>query len=45
LDAEISYSTEDAPSKPIPSRSAAGKPKGKRLSRPGRPKTFGSRAR
>jgi excinuclease ABC subunit B len=39
-DAEITYSTEDSPSKPIPSRS-----KGKRLARPGRPKTFGSRAR
>ena len=39
LDAEISYSTDDGPSKPIPSG------KGKRLARPGRPKTFGSRAR
>jgi len=45
LDAEISYSTEDAPSKPIPSRSSAGKAKGKRMGRPNRPKTFGSRAR
>jgi excinuclease ABC subunit B len=45
LDAEITYSTDDSPSKPIPSKSSAGKPKGKRLSRPGRPKTFGSRAR
>jgi excinuclease ABC subunit B len=41
LDAEITYSTEDSPSKPIPSKGG----KGKRLSRPGRPKTFGSRAR
>jgi excinuclease ABC subunit B len=40
LDAEITYSTEDSPAKPIPSKG-----KGKRLSRPGRPKTFGSRAR
>ena len=39
LDAEISYSSEDGTSKPIPSK------KGKRLGRPGRPKTFGSRAR
>ena len=41
LDAEITYSTDDSPSKPIPSKGG----KGKRLSRPGRPKTFGSRAR
>ncbi len=41
LDAEITYSTDDGPSKPIPSKG----PKGKRLTRPGRPKTFGSRAR
>ena len=43
LDAEISYSTEDSPSKPIPSKGG-----GKRLQRAGRPnvpKTFGSRAR
>ena len=40
LDAEITYSSEDGPSRPIPSPK-----KGKRLSRPGRPKTFGSRAR
>jgi excinuclease ABC subunit B len=41
LDAEITYSTDDSPSKPIPSK----KGRGKRLDRPGRPKTFGSRAR
>ena len=41
LDAEITYSTEDGPSKPIPSKRG----RGKRLDRPGRPKTFGSRAR
>ena len=41
LDAEITYSTDDDPSKPIPSKGG----KGKRLARPGRPKTFGSRAR
>ena len=40
FDAEITYSSEEGPSKPIPSPK-----KGKRLSRPGRPKTFGSRAR
>ncbi len=40
FDAEITYSSEDGPSKPIPSPK-----KGKRLGRPGRPKTFGSRAR
>jgi hypothetical protein len=38
LDAEITLSTDDRPSKPLPKR-------GKRLDRPGRPKTFGSRAR
>ncbi|MCP5411543.1 MAG: excinuclease ABC subunit UvrB [Alphaproteobacteria bacterium] len=41
LDAEITYSTDDGPAKPIPSKGS----KGKRLGRPGRPKTFGSRAR
>ena len=41
LDAEITYSTDDQPSRPIPSK----KGRGKRLDRPGRPKTFGSRAR
>jgi excinuclease ABC subunit B len=40
FDAEITYSSEEGPSKPIPSPK-----KGKRLGRPGRPKTFGSRAR
>jgi excinuclease ABC subunit B len=40
FDAEITYSSEEGPSKPFPSSK-----KGKRLSRPGRPKTFGSRAR
>jgi excinuclease ABC subunit B len=44
LDADITYSTDDTPSRPIPSKAGA-KGKGKRLSRPGRPKTFGSRAR
>ncbi|HVW74929.1 MAG TPA: excinuclease ABC subunit UvrB, partial [Rhizomicrobium sp.] len=42
FDAEITYSTEEGPSKPIP---APRKGRGKRLDRPGRPKTFGSRAR
>ncbi len=44
FDAEITYSSEEGPSRPIPSPKGAGK-KGKRVSRPGRPKTFGSRAR
>ena len=42
FDAEITYSSEESPSRPIPSPK---KGRGKRLSRPGRPKTFGSRAR
>ena len=42
FDAEITYSTDEGPSKPIP---ASRTKKGKRLDRPGRPKTFGSRAR
>jgi excinuclease ABC subunit B len=41
LDAEITYSTDDSPSKPIPSK----RKKLQRADRPGRPKTFGSRAR
>src|SRR5690242_12409894 len=48
LDAEITYSSEDSPSKPIPS-GKVGKGGGrKRLQRAGRPnvpKTFGSRSR
>jgi excinuclease ABC subunit B len=43
LDAEITYSTEDSPSKPIPSK--GGRKRLQRAERPGRPKTFGSRAR
>jgi excinuclease ABC subunit B len=43
LDAEISYSTEDSPSKPIPSK--GGRKRLQRAGRPNVPKTFGSRAR
>jgi excinuclease ABC subunit B len=43
LDAEITYSTDDNPSKPIPSK--GGRKKLQRASRPNVPKTFGSRAR
>jgi excinuclease ABC subunit B len=43
LDAEITYSSDDSPSKPIPSK--GGRKKLQRAARPGRPKTFGSRAR
>jgi excinuclease ABC subunit B len=42
LDAEITYSTDDTPSKPIPSK---GRKRLQRASRPNVPKTFGSRAR
>jgi excinuclease ABC subunit B len=45
LDAEITYSTEDGPSKPIPSGKAGGRKKLQRAPRPNAPKTFGSRAR
>jgi excinuclease ABC subunit B len=48
LDAEITYSTEDSPSKPIPSGKngkGGGRKRLQRADRPGRPKTFGSRAR
>ena len=41
LDAEITYSTEDSPSKPIPGK----RKKLQRAGRPNAPKTFGSRAR
>ena len=43
LDAEITYSTDDNPSKPIPSK--GGRKKLQRAGRPNVPKTFGSRAR
>jgi excinuclease ABC subunit B len=43
LDAEITYSTDDSPSKPIPSK--GGRKKLQRAGRPNVPKTFGSRAR
>ena len=43
LDAEITYSTDDSPSKPIPSK--GGRKKLQRAARPNAPKTFGSRAR
>jgi excinuclease ABC subunit B len=43
LDAEITYSTDDSPSKPIPSK--GGRKKLQRAARPNVPKTFGSRAR
>jgi excinuclease ABC subunit B len=43
LDAEITYSTEDGPSKPIPSK--GGRKRLQRAGRPNVPKTFGSRAR
>ena len=43
LDAEITYSTDDQPSKPIPSK--GGRKKLQRAARPNVPKTFGSRAR
>jgi len=43
LDAEITYSSEDSPSKPIPSK--GGRKKLQRAARPNAPKTFGSRAR
>jgi len=43
LDAEITYSTDDAPSKPIPSK--GGRKRLQRAGRPNVPKTFGSRAR
>jgi len=43
LDAEITYSSEDSPSKPIPSK--GGRKKLQRAGRPNAPKTFGSRAR
>jgi excinuclease ABC subunit B len=43
LDAEITYSTEDSPSKPIPSK--GGRKRLQRAGRPNVPKTFGSRAR
>ncbi len=43
LDAEITYSTDDQPSKPIPSK--GGRKKLQRAARPNAPKTFGSRAR
>ena len=41
LDAEITYSTDDNPSKPIPGK----RKKLQRAARPNAPKTFGSRAR
>ena len=41
LDAEITYSSEEGPSKPIPGK----RKKLQRADRPGRPKTFGSRSR
>ena len=41
LDAEITYSTDDSPSKPIPGK----RKKLQRAGRPNVPKTFGSRAR
>ncbi|HWY63631.1 MAG TPA: helicase-related protein, partial [Rhizomicrobium sp.] len=43
LDAEITYSTDDTPSKPIPSK--GGRKRLQRAGRPNVPKTFGSRAR
>jgi len=43
LDAEITYSSEDSPSKPIPSK--GGRKRLQRGGRPNVPKTFGSRAR
>jgi excinuclease ABC subunit B len=43
LDAEITYSTDDSPSKPIPSK--GGRKRLQRAGRPNVPKTFGSRAR
>jgi hypothetical protein len=43
LDAEITYSSEDSPSKPIPSK--GGRKRLQRAGRPNVPKTFGSRAR
>ena len=47
LDAEITYSTDDSPSKPIPDGSGGkgGRKKLQRAARPNAPKTFGSRAR
>jgi excinuclease ABC subunit B len=47
LDAEITYSTDDSPSKPIPSKGGAkgGRKRLQRGGRPNVPKTFGSRAR
>ena len=43
LDAEITYSTDDGPSKPIPPK--GGRKRMQRAGRPNVPKTFGSRAR
>ena len=43
LDAEITYSTDDSPSKPIPGK--GGRKRLQRAGRPNVPKTFGSRAR
>jgi excinuclease ABC subunit B len=43
FDAEITYSTEEGPSKPIPSK--GGRKRLQRAGRPNVPKTFGSRAR
>ncbi len=43
LDAEITYSTGDSPSKPIPGK--GGRKRLQRAGRPNVPKTFGSRAR
>jgi len=43
MDAEITYSTDDNPSKPIPSK--GGRKRLQRAGRPNVPKTFGSRAR
>ncbi|HKQ09723.1 MAG TPA: helicase-related protein, partial [Rhizomicrobium sp.] len=43
LDAEITYSTDDSPPKPIPSK--GGRKRLQRAARPNVPKTFGSRAR
>ncbi|HKU63974.1 MAG TPA: excinuclease ABC subunit UvrB [Rhizomicrobium sp.] len=46
LDAEITYSSEDGPSKPIPSgKVGKGRKRLQRAGRPNAPKTFGSRAR
>ena len=42
LDAEITYSTDDSPSKPIPSK--GGRKRLQRAGRPNVPKTFGLRA-